>query len=473
VLCLDAPLPAALTGRDHTWLTRYRCYPVFSPGWMRGRLLAWSFWLGLLLLPLLISTWIAPPGYRPWGGMLTALLELTVPLVLGPWLGVLVRRRQLAPEREWAALWGAVGVAVLAVVLMHVVLADPLKQWVAERTGQLDAEGRRSHSTLVIGIQVLPPQGPPAAARPPADAQPEGSADPVGDPPVAAPADAPTSGTPATQADAGAQALSRWAEASNVAVRALMAFWFAGGFALWAWRRERAGLLALQREHELVHAQAQRREAELRLSVLAAQVEPHFLFNTLAGVRSAIVTDPARASEMVDRLVDYLRASIPRLRHDGSAQQATVRAQLDSVRAYLALMAARMPRLRYTVAAPPDLLDAPCPPLMLISLAENAVKHGVEPKIGPAHIAVEARRTPAGGLALSVADDGAGFGHETTSGSGLGLVNIRERLAQLYGPRATLGLQARPGGGVVATLTLPLPQAPPGAPPAADPPSPA
>jgi hypothetical protein len=124
---------------------------------------------------------------------------------------------------------------------------------------------------------------------------------------------------------------------------------------------------------ELAQAQAQRREAELRLSVLAAQVEPHFLFNTLAGVRSAISTDPARASDMVDRLADYLRAAIPRLRSDGGAQ-ATLGSQLDIVRAYLGLMAARMPRLHFDIDVPTELLAAACPPLMLISLAENAVQ---------------------------------------------------------------------------------------------------
>jgi LytS/YehU family sensor histidine kinase len=220
------------------------------------------------------------------------------------------------------------------------------------------------------------------------------------------------------------------------------------------WRRERAALAALAREQALAQAQAARREAELRLSVLAAQVEPHFLFNTLAGVRSAIATDPARASEMVDRLVDYLRAAIPRLRSDGSAE-ATVGAQFEAVRAYLALMAARMPRLAFEVQAPPELLDARCPPLMLLSLAENAVKHGVEMKLGPARIDVVARRAHDGRLEITVADDGVGFGG-STAGSGLGLANIRERLQQLHGEAAALTLKARPEGGVAATLALPL-----------------
>jgi LytS/YehU family sensor histidine kinase len=232
-----------------------------------------------------------------------------------------------------------------------------------------------------------------------------------------------------------------------------MTFLLAGGAGLWGWRREREGLASLARERELARAQAERREAELRLSVLAAQVEPHFLFNTLAGVRSAIATDPARASEMIDRLVDYLRAAIPRLRSDG-VEQATLGAQLDIVRAYLGLMAARMPRLAFAVEAPPDLLAAPCPPLMLISLAENAVKHGIEPKIGPARIEVTARRADDGRLEVTVADDGAGFG-TSTAGSGLGLTNIRERLQQMYQGRAALTLKARPEGGVAATLVLP------------------
>ena len=168
---------------------------------------------------------------------------------------------------------------------------------------------------------------------------------------------------------------------------------------------------ALARERELAQAKAQRHEAELRLSVLAAQVEPHFLFNTLAGVRSAIATDPARASEMIDRLVDYLRAAIPRLRSDGRVQ-ATLGAQLDIVRAYLGLMAARMPRLQWSVDAAPALLAAHCPPLMLISLAENAVKHGVERKIGAARIDVRADRDEQGRLRVTVLDDGAGFSRQ-------------------------------------------------------------
>jgi LytS/YehU family sensor histidine kinase len=124
------------------------------------------------------------------------------------------------------------------------------------------------------------------------------------------------------------------------------------------------------------------------------------------------------------------------------------------VRAYLALMATRMPRLRFDVQMPTALLDRPFPPWLLITLAENAVKHGVEPKIGPAQVRVSAEATADGGLAVTVADDGVGFGG-STSGSGLGLANIRGRLQQMFGGQAGLQLAARPGGGVAATITLP------------------
>jgi sensor histidine kinase YesM len=308
---------------------------------------------------------------------------------------------------------------VLAVSALNHVASDPMKQAIAERTGAVDADGKRKRLVLSVGIHLETPEDKTmgSGAEPP-------------EPPLPY-------------------------RLVNAALGGLLQLWLAGGLALWGLQRERQALAALQRERDLVSAQASRREAEMRLSVLAAQVEPHFLFNTLAGVRSAIATDPARASEMVDKLVDYLRASIPRLRSDAPTQ-ATVAGQFEIVRAYLGLMAARMPRLSYEMHAPDDLLGARCPPLMLISLAENAVKHGVEPKIGPVRIEVRAERHADGRLRITVADDGVGFGAGGQAGSGLGLANIRERLAQLFPGRAELLLQQRAGGGVAASLLLPL-----------------
>ena len=425
---LDGLLPAELSGRHHGWFTAYRRYPVFGAPWRRGR---WRSLGGAALVVLLVSVvpvLLIDGTAAPWGGVLQLSIGVFAPLLAGPALGNWVRSRHLGDAREGALLGAALAAVVVAMLVFHGLLADPLKQWVAERTGMVDASGKRRQMTMAIGVSISSPQHARDAAHTPP-------------PPASAGTEAPRR---VRVLDAALDSL--WLAACT--------FWLAGGAALWGWRRERRGLQALHAERQLAQAEAQRREAEMRLSVLAAQVEPHFLFNTLAGVRSAIATDAGRASEMIDRLVDYLRAAIPRLRSDGRVQ-ATLGAQLEIVRAYLALMSARMPRLRHRVEAPPALLAAHCPPLMLISLVENAVKHGVERKVGPAHVDVWAEDASGGDLLVHVQDDGAGF-TDAAGGSGLGLVNIRERLLQLYGTRASLELKARPEGGVIATLRLPL-----------------
>jgi signal transduction histidine kinase len=405
-----------LTGSGHGWFTRYRRYPVFSAPWVRGRFWVFSsvllVTLALVAVPLLVGE---PLNELPLGGLTQLLVQLFAPLLLGPLLGLWVRRRGWPEARERVALIAAMVAVVLVVLAFHEFVGEPMKQAIAEATGAVDASGKRKRQAIQIGVTV---SGPDAVASPHAG-----------------------------------ETLGPVTRFSNGVTSALFSFWMAGGVALWGWRRERSGLAALAREQELERVQAQRREAEMRLSVLAAQVEPHFLFNTLAGVRSAIATDPARASEMIDRLVDYLRAAIPRLRSSGGSDT-TLGGQLDIVRAYLGLMAARMPRLAWSVTAGEELLALPCPPLMLISLAENAVKHGVEPKVGPVRVQVQAQRRADGGLEVTVADDGAGFG-ASAGGSGLGLANIRERLRQMYGDGAALTLKARPEGGVAAILSLP------------------
>jgi len=427
---LDQPLPAELTGRGHGWFTRYRIWPVYSPAWAHGRMRSVGATAVVVLAVTLGSMLLAAPADRPIGGLVQLSINLLAPLLIGPWAASLVRRHGWPPTQEWRALIAVMVAVVAAQLAFNQWGAEPLKQAIAEATGQVDASGKRKRVVLAVGVSISSPESP--ASAPAASA----------------------SGAPEGKADHDEERPDPIVRAVNLASVAAITFLLAGGAGLWSWRREREGLATLARERELARAHAERREAELRLSVLAAQVEPHFLFNTLAGVRSAIATDPARASEMIDRLVDYLRAAIPRLRSDG-VEQATLGAQFDIVRAYLGLMAARMPRLAFTVEAPADLLAAACPPLMLISLAENAVKHGVEPKIGPARIDVGARRAADGRLEITVADDGAGFS-AATSGGGLGLANVRERLQQMYQGRASLTLKARPDGGVAATLALPM-----------------
>jgi hypothetical protein len=421
---LDRPLPPEIAGSDHGWLTRYRRWPAFSPRWASERLRAWGLLLAgffaFTIIGILLGGDDDGSGF-PHGPLLSLGVQLLLPLALGPWLGSRIRRRGWARGAEGLALAAVLLAMVLSVWGFQRWAAEPVKQTLAEWLGDVDASGQRRRTALMIGITVQP---------------------------IDRSASAPAMPPPPDPRAPGPFALG---------LSAVLTLWMGGAGGLWAWRREARQLANLAQRRELERAQAQRREAELRLSVLAAQVEPHFLFNTLAGVRSAITTDPVRATDMVDHLADYLRASIPQLRSDGSAQ-ATLGTQFDSVRAYLGLMAARMPRLQFSVQADAALLAARCPPLMLISLAENAVKHGVEPKIGPARITVGAERVASAdgpSLVISVADDGVGFGN-STAGSGIGLANIRERLAQLYGPRASLTLKARPEGGVLALLTLPL-----------------
>ena len=270
------------------------------------------------------------------------------------------------------------------------------------------------------------------------------------EPAIASPAPAPASAGSSTAGTAGILFM--------LFATILLVCWLGGITDLVAFVRQRGKLDDVLRDQALRRADAARAEAELRLSVLAAQVEPHFLFNTLASVRSAIVSDQARAAAIVDHLADYLRATIPQMRHEAASGSVPLARQLDAARAYLALMHERMPRLAFAVEAEPGLEAAQVPPLMLISLVENAVKHGVEPKAGPARITVTARRAEDAGVAmleLEVRDDGVGFG-SATSGAGVGLANIQERLAGLYGGKAGLTLKALPEGGVAAILRLPL-----------------
>ena len=430
---LNAPLPVELAGSGHSWLTRYRTFPVFSPAWARRRTQVWLTVAVAVFASVLLSFPTKPINEVPWGGLLQLAVQLLLPIVAGPWACAQVRSRAWPPAREAWALCGALALLVAVVLGYHAWAAEPVKQKLAELSGNVDENGKRRRIVMALGLSVTRPDAPEVAATP-------GSATPA------------ASGVGGASMAPGMTANS----VANAVSSVLLSLWLGGAMGLWTWGRQRQGLLAVAQARELARAQAQRREAELRLSVLAAQVEPHFLFNTLAGVRSAITTDPGRASDMIDRLVDYLRAAIPRLRSDGGAD-ATLGPQLEIVRAYLGLMRSRMPRLSFDIDAPAELLAAPFPPLMLLSLAENAVKHGVEPKVGPVQVQVQARRGADGRLSVTISDDGAGFDtNRSAGGGGLGLSNIRERLLQMHGPHAELTLRARPEGGVSATLTVPM-----------------
>ena len=188
---------------------------------------------------------------------------------------------------------------------------------------------------------------------------------------------------------------------------------------------------------------------EAKLAALQAQVEPHFLYNTLASVQALTEVDPARANEMTGHLIQYLRNALPKMRESVS----TVGQEVELVRAYLSILKMRMgERLAFTIDVPPQCADMPFPPLMLPSLVENAIKHGLEPQRegGTVHITAS---TDGGRLRLVVADTGRGFSE--TPGAGVGLANIRERLAALYGGGARLLIEANSPTGVVATIDVP------------------
>ena len=198
-----------------------------------------------------------------------------------------------------------------------------------------------------------------------------------------------------------------------------------------------------------------RQVVEARMAAMQAQVEPHFLFNTLASIDHLIETDPARASQMQKNLIALLRASMPTMReaNDGGARD--LGRELTMVRPYLEILKVRMEeRLITAIDVPDGLLSAEFPPMMIQTLVENSIKHGLEPKAEGGSLTVRAQIVH-GKLQLSVSDTGLGFGKAATGGTGVGLANIRQRLQLLYGPRASLTIAENPGGGTIATITLP------------------
>jgi sensor histidine kinase YesM len=221
------------------------------------------------------------------------------------------------------------------------------------------------------------------------------------------------------------------------------------------------GVRALQRHAERANAQAlaldasqrelERQAEEAQLQLLQAQIEPHFLFNTFANVRRLYRQQPAAGAEAIDNLMVYLRAALPQVRRTES----TLGDEFDLAQAYLELFRMRMgSRLHFVLDLPPELRGVPFPPMLLVTLAENAIKHGLAPADlgGTVRIAARVNGTS---LVVSVADDGVGFGGASAGGSGVGLVNIRRQLAARYGDSARLTLEPGAACGVCARVTVP------------------
>ncbi len=195
--------------------------------------------------------------------------------------------------------------------------------------------------------------------------------------------------------------------------------------------------------------------SEAKLHLLSAQVEPHFLYNTLASAQLLTRSDPVRAEAMLGHLIQYLRRSLP----DAEEEMSTLGTELERALAYLEILKIRMgDRLAVQTDVPEALRATPLPAMMLQTLVENAIKHGLEPRTGGGTIWLRARRDDAG-VAVTVADDGDGFNGKT-SGTGIGLRNVRERLRLHYDGAASLSVAANFPRGVAATLTVPAPGAP-------------
>ncbi len=212
-------------------------------------------------------------------------------------------------------------------------------------------------------------------------------------------------------------------------------------------RTEKAAATQTQTEKELTVA---------KLGLLHAQVEPHFLYNTLASAQLLARNDPPRADEMLGHLIHYLRHSLPRAGDETS----TLDAELDRAVAYFEILKFRMgPRLQVQLDVPESLRANPLPAMMLQTLVENAVKHGLEPRIGGGTVWIRARSI-GDTVAVTVADDGEGFNTGLTSGTGIGLANVRERLRLVYGNAAALSVVANFPTGVAATITVPAEMVP-------------
>lgn len=227
-----------------------------------------------------------------------------------------------------------------------------------------------------------------------------------------------------------------------------------------AWgRAARSAAARAESERDAANSRARlaERERELlqtELQLLRAQVEPHFLWNTLGALGYLIRHDTGRAERMLELLITYLRSTVV----DRRGAAATLGVEFAAIETYLQLMQLRMGgRLRFELALPAELRGRACPALLIQPLVENAIKHGLEPQVGPARLSVRAEQPEPGRVRLVIHDNGVGLQAQApTAGTGLGLRNIRDRLRLLYGDEASLRIAGTPEGGVRAQVEWPL-----------------
>ena len=190
---------------------------------------------------------------------------------------------------------------------------------------------------------------------------------------------------------------------------------------------------------------------EARIKMMEAQIEPHFLFNTLATVKRLYRTEPTGGAKMIARLKEYLQAALPQIRHGIP----TLDSEIELVRAYLEILQMRMgARLTFSIDAPAHIESVPFPCMVLITLVENAIKHGLNPMPDGGRIDIRVVDAP-DVLAVEVSDNGVGIeAGAGTSGTGIGLANIRSRLSALYGGAASMVLSQNKVAGVTARVEI-------------------
>ncbi len=394
------PLPAAVVTSSPGSLARYRNYPIFSAPWFWRRTAIFAPIAGAigLLNSILAGVQLHDARLVPLSAAILVPIWLVI-VTAGPAFATLVRHRYLPLPLE--------RVAIVTAVLLGVCVSMA-GQYIANEFTQTVLAPRLRAIMHVPATHEGPPPDPLSVGI-------------------------------------------VWF------MQAAIFFGLSGGLALRAYFSELRLWREVQHTREVELLRHQKNEADLRLTVLQAQVEPHFLFNTLASVHSLIRQDPQRAEATVEALVDHLRATLPKLRAGVGTSHSTLAEQVEVCRSYLAVMQVRMAgRLRYTVDVPERLRSHPFPPLMLISLVENAIKHGIEPsRTGGNVLLTASMETDAevGQLSVSVIDDGVGL--RAGAGGGIGLENIRAQLTARFGAHGRLVIRARTVGGVAATIRVP------------------
>jgi sensor histidine kinase YesM len=246
----------------------------------------------------------------------------------------------------------------------------------------------------------------------------------------------------------GFEGAQRWTRTSQ---------WYVATFALafvislllaFSWR---ARMNAYVRDAMIAKEQARLQEiekqaAQANLRALQAQIEPHFLFNTLANVTGLIHTQPDKAKQMLEQFIAYLRATLAATRE----HETTIAADFETMKTFLSILQIRMgDRLKVRFDLPEDLRDAVIPPMLLQPLVENAIKHGLEPKMDGGEVALSAKRV-GNKIAITVADTGLGFQNSTSNG--IGLKNVRERVKQLYGDAGSVRIEENQPSGTRITI---------------------